>query len=107
MIGASVSDAALLPAGLDACFAEGADFARTHCLSCHRINGLGGEKFQGNLAEIAKRCPEADFLRLVLTPNSERTGSSMPALPDRLPEPERQRIARAAFEYLNNVPVLP
>ncbi len=103
----TVSDAALLPAGLDARFAEGAEFARTHCLSCHRINGLGGEKFQGNLTEIARRYPEADFLRLVLTPASGRTGSSMPALPDRLPEPECQRIAKAVFDYLNNVPVLP
>lgn len=98
---------ALLPAGLDARFHEGAELANTHCLSCHQVNGVGGAKFAGNLADIVKDYAEADFMRLVLTPASERTGATMPALSDRLSEGERRRIADAVFDYLKVVPVRP
>ena len=103
----SVSGAALLPEGLDARFREGAELVRTHCLACHKANGFGGEKFEGDLAEIAKGYAEADFLRLVPTSASERSGATMPAISDRLPEPERRRIARILFDYLKAVPVQP
>ena len=100
-------DAALRPAGLDPRFHEGAELARTHCLSCHEINGVGGSKFGGNLAGIVKGYPETRFLRLLLTPAAERPGATMPALPGGLPEPERRRIAGAVFDYLRNLPVSP
>ena len=100
-------DAALRPPGLEPRFHEGAELARTHCLSCHEINGVGGSKFGGNLAGIVKGYPEARFLRLLLTPAAERPGATMPALPGELPEPERRRIAGAVFDYLMNVRVWP
>ena len=103
----TLSDEALVPTGLDGAFREGAELVTTHCLSCHEVNGLGGAKFEGNLAEIVKDYEEADFLRLVLTPASERTGATMPALSDRLSEGERRRIADAVFDYLQAVPVQP
>lgn len=103
----SLSDEGLLPAGLDARFREGAELVRTHCLSCHKVNGFGGAKFEGDLAEIMKDYGKADFLRLVLTPASERIGETMPALSDRLSEAERQRIAESMFDYLKAVPVQP
>lgn len=103
----TLSDEALMPPGLDARFREGAELVRTHCLSCHEVNGFGGAKFQGNLAVIVKDYEEADFLPLVLTPASERTGATMPALSDRLSEGERRRIADAVFDYLQAVPVQP
>ena len=103
----SLSDDALLPAGLDARFREGAELVRTHCLSCHEVNGLGGAKFEGNLAEIMKDHGRADFLRLVLTPASARSVATMPALSDRLSEAERRRIAESMFDDLNAVPVRP
>ena len=103
----TLSDAVLVPTGLDAAIHEGAELVRTHCLSCHKVNGFGGAKFEGNLAEIVKDYGEADFLRLVLTPASERTGATMPALSDRLSEGERRRIADAIFDYLRAIPVRP
>ena len=103
----SLPDESLVPTGLDAGFHEGAELVREHCLSCHQVNGFGGAKFEGNLAEIVKAYGEADFLRLVLTPASERTGETMPALSDRLSEAERRRIADAVFDYLQAVPVRP
>ena len=103
----TLSDAVLLPAGLDARFHEGATLAKTHCLSCHMVNGFGGEKHEGNLAEIAKDYEETDFVRLVLAPLSVLEETTMPPLSDRLPEDERTRIAKALFDYLAALPVLP
>ena len=103
----ALSDAALLPKGLDPRFRPGAALAKTHCLTCHKVNGYGGEKFAGNLAEIAKGYDRADFFRLLLVPAAQRDGATMPALSDRLPEAERRRIAGAIFDYLRAVPVLP
>ena len=82
-----------------------AALTREHCLVCHQINGVGGNKFEGNLARMARAWDEEDFMALVLTPATEREGSTMPALPTTLPEAERRAIARAILEYLSAVPV--
>ena len=102
----SLSDSALLPDGLAAEFREGADLARTYCLQCHEVNGFGGEKYPGNLAEIARERPEPDFIRWVLDPSSVRAGTSMPPLYHHIPDAERRRIAKALFDYLRAVPIL-
>ena len=102
----TLSDTALLPDGLDARFHAGAALAETHCLNCHMVNGYGGEKFEGNLAEIAKDYEEAEFVSLVLAPLSALEETTMPPLSDRLAEEERQRIAKALFDYLTALPLL-
>ena len=102
----SLSDSALLPDGLAERFHEGAELARTYCLQCHQVNGFGGEKYHGNLAEIARTHPEPDFIRWVLDPSSMRAGTSMPPLYDHIPDTERRRIAKALFDYLQAVPIL-
>ena len=103
---AALSDAALLPEGLDARFHEGAALAKKHCLRCHMVNGYGGEKHEGNLAEITKNYDEAVFVSLVLTPLSVLAETTMPPLLDRLAEDERERIAQTLFDYLTALPVL-
>ena len=103
----SLSDGALLPKGLDPRFREGAALIRTHCLNCHKVNGFGGEKFEGNLAKAAKDYRAADFFRLLLTPAAERGDSTMPSLSDRLTGAERRGTAGAILGYLKAVPVLP
>ena len=100
-----LSDTALLPAGLDARFHEGAALAKEHCLRCHMVNGYGGEKHEGNLAEITKDYEEAEFVGLVLAPLSVLEETTMPPLSLRLDEEERQRIAKALFDYLVALPV--
>ena len=102
----TLSDAALLPEGLDARFHEGAALAKTHCLSCHNINGYGGQKFEANLVEVAKVYDESEFVRLVLAPLSVLEETTMPPLSERLAQPERERIAKALFDYLKALPVL-
>ena len=102
----TLSDAALLPPRLDERFHEGAALAKTHCLSCHMVNGYGGEKHEGNLAEIAKDYEEDEFTSLVLAPLTVLDETTMPALDERLPAEERQRIAKALYDYLTALPVL-
>lgn len=102
----TLSDAALLPEGLDARFHEGAALAREHCLRCHMVNGYGGEKHEGNLAEITKNYEKAAFVSVVLAPRSVFEEGTMPALSARLAEDERERIAKTLFDYLSAIPVL-
>lgn len=102
----TLSDAALLPLRLDERFHEGAALAKTHCLSCHMLNGYGGEKHEGNLAEITKGYEEDEFTSLVLAPLAVLDETTMPALDERLPAEERQRIAKALYDYLTALPVL-
>ena len=102
----TLSDAALLPEGLDARFHEGAALAKEHCLRCHMVNGYGGEKHEGNLAEITKDYEQAVFVSVVLAPLSVFEETTMPSLSERLAEDERERIAKALFDYLRAIPVL-
>ena len=102
----SLSDSALLPDGLPADLSDGAELTKRFCLQCHKVNGFGGDKFPGNLAQIARVHPEANFIRWVLNPSSVRGNTNMPPLSDRLPEPERRRIAKTLFDYLTAVPIL-
>lgn len=103
----ALSEGALLPAGLDPQYHEGVGLAREHCLNCHRVNGFGGDKFEADLAALIKRYSRDSFIRVVLTPASERPGATMPAISERLPETERLRIAGEIFDYLKAVPVQP
>ena len=102
----SLSESALLPAGLAPDLHEGAALAKRYCLQCHKVNGFGGEKFPGNLAAIARVHAEPDFVRWVLDPSSARSNTTMPPLSDRLPDAERRRIAKALFDYLAAVPIV-
>ena len=104
----TLSDAALLPKGLDPRFRPGAALVKTHCLQCHKVNGFGGEKFEGNLAKSTPGTPAGRIsCGCSSSRRHEREGATMPALSDRLPEAERRRIAAAIFDYLRAVPVLP
>lgn len=98
---------ALLPAGLGAGFAEHAALAQKYCLSCHQVNGFGGEKMPLNLAVRAKLLDERSWRTWLLNPQTLKPGTSMPPLPDTLPAAEREAIVAKLHRYLRAVPVLP
>ena len=100
----TVSDDALLPTGLEARYRRGAALAKMHCLNCHRINGYGGDKFEGDLAAITKGLARAYFVGWVLDPSSIRSGTTMPALPAQMGEAERVQTATALYDYLTHMP---
>ena len=54
--------AALLPRGMAPRFTEVAALAQKYCLSCHQVNGYGGDKWPVNLAQRAKTIDRSGFL---------------------------------------------
>ncbi|MEJ5999828.1 hypothetical protein [Paucibacter soli] len=101
------SRAALLPAALGSGFAEHAELAQKYCLSCHQVNGYGGEKMPLNLAVRAKLLDLRTWRSWLLNPQTLKPGTPMPPLPDSLPAAEREAIAAKLHAYLRAVPVLP
>jgi mono/diheme cytochrome c family protein len=98
---------ALLPSGIAPGFEASAALAQQYCLSCHRINGYGGDKAPGNLAQTARAMPGREFLRWVLQPNQLKPGTTMPGLPDSMAEADRHAVAQRLMDYLVAVPVQP
>jgi mono/diheme cytochrome c family protein len=101
------SDAALRPQGFDPALEPGLANAKTHCLTCHKVNGYGGEKADGNLAVIARGLTAPDFVQWALEPSSVKPDTTMPALATQMPETERRGIAASIYTYLTRVPISP
>ncbi len=100
----NISDERLRPAGLDPALDPAIDLVRTHCLTCHKLNGIGGDKVQGDLSGLARSLDDAGFRAWVLDPRSVQPTSTMPALSRGLPDDERERIARLLRAYLLAMP---
>jgi mono/diheme cytochrome c family protein len=102
------SPEALLPAGISSeQWGEHAALAQKFCLSCHQINGFGGDKMPLNLAVRAKLLDERTWRVWLLTPQAFKPGTSMPALPETMAQLEREAIAAKLHAYLKALPVLP
>lgn len=102
------SAAFLLPLGMAAeQWGEHAALAQKFCLSCHQINGFGGDKMPLNLAVRAKLLDERTWRVWLLSPQAFKPGTSMPALPETMAPAEREAIAAKLHSYLKALPVLP
>ncbi|MBT9492190.1 MAG: hypothetical protein IV107_07525, partial [Paucibacter sp.] len=100
--------APLLPPGMGAeKWGEHAALAQKFCLSCHQINGFGGDKMPLNLAVRAKLLDERTWGVWLLTPQAFKPGTAMPALPESMALAEREAIAAKLHHYLMALPVLP
>lgn len=97
------SRAALLPADLAPGFEAQAALVQKFCLSCHQINGYGGDKMPLNLAARAKLIDAGTWRSWLLMPNALKPGTSMPPLPDNLEQ--REEVARQLHDYLRALPV--
>jgi hypothetical protein len=75
-----------------------------YCLSCHHVNGSGGNKAPFDLAEQARILGEEKFMAWVLNPTSVRPETRMPAINEGMPETDRQALALRLFKYLNELP---
>ena len=103
----SVADilAALLPGDLASRFADEAATLSKHCLTCHKLNGQGGEKHSIDLAERVREMPEQDFERWVLDPNGVLRGTTMPAFQANERQSDRVERVRGLYRYLRAMPV--
>ena len=50
----TLADEALVPAGINAGFLEGAELVRTHCLSCHNGDGFGGRSSKATSRRLTR-----------------------------------------------------
>jgi hypothetical protein len=75
-----------------------------YCLSCHHVNGYGGNKAPFDLAEQAKILGKERFLAWVLSPSSIRPDTAMPAINQGMPETDRRQLAMRLFGYLKALP---
>jgi mono/diheme cytochrome c family protein len=103
----NASEAALRPPGFNPALEVGLSNVKANCLTCHKVNGFGGEKVEGNLALVARRLPAAEFVKWTLEPSAVKPDTTMPALSTNLGEVERRAIAQSIYEYLSQVPVAP
>ena len=97
---------ALLPPGLPADLSGTAAIAQKYCLSCHKVNGFGGDKWPGNLALQARQLQPDTFVRWVIEPGVVKPGTTMPGLPVALPLADRELLARSLHAYLTQVPIV-
>jgi mono/diheme cytochrome c family protein len=99
------SDDALRPPGFDPALEPSLTNVKAYCLTCHKVNGFGGDKVEGNLALVARDMTAAEFVKWTLEPSAVRPETTMPPLSTTLAEPERRAIARSIYEYLSHVPI--
>lgn len=104
---AEAGDEQLFPAGLDERYRAGGKLVQVNCITCHKVNGYGGDKLAINLAAVVKGKTRDAFLKWVLSPRAVKADTTMPGLPADWPEPQRQQAAEAMYDYLAHVPVLP
>jgi hypothetical protein len=76
----NASDAALRPPGFKPALEVGLSNVKANGLTCHKVNGFGGDKVEGNLALAARRLPAAEFIKWTLEPSAIRPDTTMPAL---------------------------
>jgi len=104
MLRVSISDAVLWPQGLDPALKPAVQLVRTHCLNCHNLNGVGGNKTPGDLAMLARALDDRTFRARVLDPRSVVPTSTMPPLSHDLAEAARNRIVELLRAYLLKMP---
>jgi hypothetical protein len=97
---------ALRPPGLDPSLETGLAATRDNCLTCHKVNGWGGDEAQGDLALLARSGPTDALIRWMLDPSSVDPKTTMPALMAGAPEAERRATAEAIAAYLSRVPII-
>jgi hypothetical protein len=95
----------LLPGDLGTRYAAEAQLTQKLCLSCHQVNGYGGDKYPINLAERAKDMAWQDFRRQVMTPRAANAQALMPPMLETEPDAAREATARRLYDYLRAVPV--
>jgi hypothetical protein len=95
----------LMPEGMSPRYQRHAQLAQQYCLTCHQVNGYGGDKMPINLAEQVKGLSESTFLAWVLEPQTVNTYTTMPALAPLLPQAEREGIAGDLYNYFLQLPI--
>jgi len=100
------SKAKLFPAMLSERYRDGATLTEKYCLSCHQVNGVGGNKMPIDLGQWAANQSFARFATWVLDPSGKNPLTAMPPLAPERPASERQLMARQIYGYLRAIGAL-
>ena len=101
----NASDAALRPPGFDPALEAGLSYLKANCLTCHKVNGFGGEKVEGNLALAARELTAGRQMDARTVCDKNRHNHARPI--GGFTEAERRAIAQSIYEYPSRVPVAP
>ncbi|MFO1419193.1 MAG: cytochrome c [Methylotetracoccus sp.] len=96
----SADDRALLPASPTAESRQALADVKEYCLSCHRINGQGGEKYPEDLLQATCRWNRGAFEEWIDDPARVRPGTRMPPLDRMLPAAKRSEVIDRLADYL-------
>lgn len=96
----ATDDVRLIPAGASEHARSGLGATKDHCLSCHRIRGVGGDKFPVPLEQTLCRWSDADLGAFIAEPGRFRPGSAMPGLDIREDSTVRADMIGRIVSYL-------
>jgi cytochrome c2 len=99
-LGSPADYQALQPPAISLAAQEGVAYFKAHCLACHQISDIGGQKFPGDIRERSCRWSDVELKTWITEPEKMRPHTSMPPLDVMLAETERSRIAEKIVAYL-------
>jgi cytochrome c2 len=90
----------LIPSGAPESAKSGFADTKEHCLNCHQVRGVGGNKFPVPLEQVLCRWSDADLAAFIADPARFRPGSTMPALDGGEDPAARADAIRRMVNYL-------
>jgi hypothetical protein len=94
---------ALLPGEMRLHFSNQATLTQKHCLTCHQVNGYGGDKYPIDLLTSIGKYNSDTFASWVLNPSMQKPNTTMPPLLISAPESERKKAAKSIYDYLQEL----
>jgi len=94
---------ALLPREMGLRYLSQANLTKKNCLTCHQVNGYGGDKWPIDLLSSLRKYSEDAFVSWMLNPSSQKSNTTMPPLLISAPASERQRITKSIYDYLQEL----
>lgn len=97
----AAEDRKLLPHNPSQDVVQGFDAAKEYCLTCHRIRGLGGEKYPEDLVRAVCRWNDTGLKAWIDNPDRLRPGTTMPPFNRLLPIDARHEVIERIVRYLS------
>jgi hypothetical protein len=94
---------ALLPGEMRLYFSNQATLTQKHCLTCHQVNGYGGDKYPIDLLTSIGKYNSDTFASWILNPSMQKPNTTMPPLLISAPESERKKAAKSIYDYLQEL----
>jgi len=82
---------------------QGLADAKSYCLTCHHIQGVGGNKYPPDLLQAACRWTDKKLKDFIESPNRFKPDATMPPLARMLPDEERRAIIGRLVDYLRSM----